>query len=527
MPVVIALSMMILSEGVGQWFLKVLHLEKNGFGAPIGVALIFSALEILYLPRLCLGGSFDWIKGCTFLVLIISVAFTVSSFKQIQKTLIRGRIIYVLLGVFMMLSLFYLCKTNLAVDTDSELLLMANNMNSPSIMLETSRLQGYEMMGSFTIWLFDGNFEKAALTLALFANMIAVMLALDMIDSFDIGNPWFRFTLIIFSVFYCQYYSWKIVGAYRGGNWRIIFITLALFTLYQWLKRGEENIKYVFPFVIGAGLFSHNGFLMIGFELVYLTSGYLFYIKKIRSLYDCMTFMIPVMIYCGAWLSKFSKLACLLFSIGILIFYLLRLKRKYYVKLIRLEDFLIDHAWKIYYIGIPVIFLIGTFWLRFFTKSEVVPYSSYVDFFSTKSIGTYLFLTDSWLDIFLDIFRWVGMFVFLVRASEKEDKMMRLIFLGMIVFFVNPLCMGMLSKITGLEMYAHAFEIIFNPFTDVMLFYWIYRQFEWTVFGQWVLELTLIFTAIFGHITSFTNNPSGLYYDLLTRDTVTGEVMLP
>ncbi len=76
-------------------------------------------------------------------------------------------------------------------------------------------------------------------------------------------------------------------------------------------------------------------------------------------------------------------------------------------------------------------------------------------------------------------------------------------------------------------MYAHAFEIIFNPFTDIMIFYWIYKQFEWTVIGQWVLELTLVITCVLGHVSSFTNHPAGLYTDLLTRDQKSGKVILP
>ena len=268
MPFVIACIFVLLAEGTGHSFLKIFHIKRSGFASPIGAAILFSLLEILYLPRLCLGGPFGWIKGSTFLVLIFAIVCVLSNLKGIASSIVRGRIIYVLLAGSMMFGLFYICKTNLAVGNDRELLLMANNMNSQSIMLENNRLQGYEMFGSFAIWLFEGNFEKGALTLALFATMMSAMLCLNMIDSFEIGNPWFRFTLIVSSIFYSQFYSWEIAGAYHGGNWRIFFIALALCTLYQWIKSGVENVKYIFPFVVFAGMFSHNGFLMIGFELV-------------------------------------------------------------------------------------------------------------------------------------------------------------------------------------------------------------------------------------------------------------------
>lgn len=527
MALLIAVILVLLSEATGHSFLKIFRLEKNGFTAPIGVAILFSFLELLYLPRLCLGGSFGWIKGATTIVLILAIVFFFYNLKEMKNSLWRGRTIYVLLTCLMMLGLFYLCKTNLSVDTDTEILRMANNMNSQAIMLENNRLQGYEMFGSYIIWLFNGNFEKAALTLALFATMISVMLCLDIVDSFDIGNPWFRFTLIVSSVFYSQFYSWKIRGAYQGGNWRITFIALALFTLYEWLKKEKENIKYLFPFVIFAGLFSHNGFLMIGFEMIYLSSVYLFHIKKIRSLYDVTTFMIPIMIYCVGWLTKYSYLYAGLLFVACVFFYCARLKRSVYVKIIRVEDFLIDHSVKIFYVIVPIVFLVGTFIMRYFTVKYSIPYSEYIRFFSSKAIGSYIFLSNNMLDIFLDIFRWGGMIVFLMNASRSEEQMVKMIFLGMVTFFVNPLCMGMLSQITGLEMYAHAFEIIFNPFTDIMIFYWIYKKFEWTVIGQWVLELTLVITCVLGHVSSFTNHPAGLYTDLLTHDQNSGKVVLP
>lgn len=75
-------------------------------------------------------------------------------------------------------------------------------------------------------------------------------------------------------------------------------------------------------------------------------------------------------------------------------------------------------------------------------------------------------------------------------------------------------------------MYAYAFEILLNPFTDVMIFYWIYTQFEWTVLGQWVLELTLVGAVLFGHIAGFIGIRGSLYGDLLDENRIT-EVRIP
>ena len=52
MPFVIACIFVLLAEGTGHSFLKIFHIKRSGFASPIGAAILFSLLEILYLPRL-------------------------------------------------------------------------------------------------------------------------------------------------------------------------------------------------------------------------------------------------------------------------------------------------------------------------------------------------------------------------------------------------------------------------------------------------------------------------------------------
>jgi hypothetical protein len=522
-----AILYVIFSEGIGQWICKRLNINARGFTAPYGAAAVFAILELFYLPRLIRGGSFDWIKGSTVIVLIICVVCVCITFRQNIKSLFRARSIYVILSALLLAVLFWLGQQSINISADSELLLMVSNVNTDMIRLGSLRLQGYELFGSFVVWSFSGNSTAACLMLGLYANMIAVMMILNIVDSFEIKNPWFRFTLILCSVFYCQFYSWKITGSFHGANWRLIFTALTLFTVYTWLKRREENIKYLIPLVITAGLATNNGFFMISVEILYCVAIWLFRSKKIRTLYDLMTFAFPVMIYFSCWLGRRNGLAgwlMLLFSAALII---IRRRRFAYHRIIQIEDFLIDYSRQIFYIGVPLVFLIGTFILRFFVPGYGIEYSHYIRFFSETPIKSYIFLSGSWIDNILDVFRWGGVLFFLIKAFKPEDTCIRAVWLGMVIFFINPLCMGMLSQIVGLNAYAYAFEIIFNPFTDVMIFWWIYRQFEWTVVGQWILELTLIFAMVFGHVTSFTNSKTGLYTDLLDHDPKTGMVIIP
>ena len=109
--------------------------------------------------------------------------------------------------------------------------------------------------------------------------------------------------------------------------------------------------------------------------------------------------------------------------------------------------------------------------MRFLIDGDGFSYGAYLDFFSSSYLRSYLFLRRSLSDYVLDVYRWIGLFIFIVRANRREEKMMQHIFLGMVVFFINPLCLGVLTRITDMTNCAYAFEILFNPFTDVMIFY--------------------------------------------------------
>ena len=523
----ITLVMVILSEGVGQWFLKLIGADRDGFAAPVGTSILFTLLEIVYLPVMLHRGNMHSIAVLTVIVIGIALIILGRAFIETYYSLVRPRMIYVLFSALLLMGLFAVCATRLDPSNNAELVQMIGNAHASSIDLTGARLQGYSLFGSCAVLLFGESPIATAIALSVYANMITVMLLLNIIDSFQIENPWFRFTLILGSVFYYQFYSWKIISAFQGGNWRLVFAALSLFALYQWLKTGNDRNKFIYIAAMGAGFFAHKGFFMIAVEILYCLACWLFYHRKIRALFDVSTFFIPIVVYFSAWLSLSKPMAgLLLFGIYIL-FCLLRHRKKVYRRMINLENYLIDHSRGLFYIAIPLIFLVGTFILRFFVDGYGFEYSEYISFFSASSLKSYLFMSGSFIDFILDIWRWAGLFFFLVKAETDEEKMIRNLFLGMAVFFVNPLCMGMLSEITGIETYAYAFEILFNPFTDVLIFYWIYKQFEWTVAGQWLLELCLVFAVIFGHASSFANKSSGLYSDLIEYDAQTGEVIIP
>ncbi len=523
--VILALiALVFLSEGIGRWLLNVLKYEPEYamYAAPYGTAFLFCILCLFYIPIMVFHGSFGGILIVTMLVLAASMIPLMRTWRQTFHILFRARTLYILMAVVLIGGLF-LKYGMTSMLQDSEFLQMIDYINAASLNISSSPLQGFPLAGSVVIWAMNMNNAYAVLLMSLYAATIGMMMSLNFVDSFQLPNPWFRFTLIFFSLFYCTCYSWKVVAAFHGANWRLYFTALAIYTAYRWLKTGKENIKYLLPIVFGAGLFVHEAYLMIAIEIVYCLAVFLFHEQKIRSLYDLTTFLLPVTFYLFFWIGTRNLFGAILFAVVCIIFYMRRNKHKIYHKIIQAEDYMIAYDHLIFVVIIPAAFLIGTFILRFFVKGYGIEYSYYISYFSHRTVSGFLFPRGNYIDMVMDVWRWAGVFVFMRKAFRKEDRMIKDLGVCMLVFFINPLCMGMLAQITGLETYACAFEIIFNPFTDILVFIAIYKLFEWTVIGQWVLELCLVFATVLGHVASYTPLPMGLYTDLI-QGTETTEV---
>ena len=126
-------------------------------------------------------------------------------------------------------------------------------------------------------------------------------------------------------------------------------------------------------------------------------------------------------------------------------------------------------------------------------------------------VKDYLFIYSNLFDNVLNVLRWVGVVLLFVFCKKEEDRFIKTMYIIMFIFFLNPLCTVLLSKtITGI-VYYRAFEIIFNPFTEIVLFYAVYKVFEWQVLGQLVVEFVLIIATGIGQIGSYYGMNEGLY----------------
>lgn len=513
-----AFFLVVLSEGIGSWTLNILKIKNDGFHAPYGAAVLFAILEIGYIPIMIKHGSFLAVLVVTMIVLAIAVILWCLSIQYTWKKFFQPGTLIVLVSAALYTFLYIHYGNTMPSNGNTELQYMINNVGKASVDLGVYRLQGYTLFGSVLSWVFPNSPSIVSYILGVYAEMITTMMALNIVKSFKLENPWLRFTLICFAVFYADFYAWRITGAYQGSNWRIIFIAELIFVAYHWLKSGNEQIKYFMLFITGAGMFCSTGFLMISIDVFYCLVVYLFRIQKIRSLFDLTTFMIPVVIYLFGWLSFEHEILAWILLLGYTFFCFYRYKRTMYHRLIWIENVLMEYATPIFYIALPVIFIILSFILRYGFPDLGVPYSYYINYLKANPMRSYMLMSKSPLDLLMMGIRWAGLVIFLLQADTKEDRMIRSLFLGMVVFFVNPLCMGMLGRITGMDLYADAFDILFNSFTDILLFVAIYRLFQWQVFGQWVLELCLVISTVLGHVGSYTGQSFGLYTNLVQAE---------
>ena len=518
-----AAVLLLLSAACGSFIQEKQNTARDDLTAPFGAAVIFALLEVLYLPALILNLSMTWIMGTT---LFAGVVLLYLVFRQRHDLLRQCRDPYAwitILSGIVFTVIFVRCGGNAAAIPDAYLEAMLRNIRAPALALGDFHMQGYAPFASLLMG-YARDPVHVLLALGLFANMIGAGVTLNILKSFRLRNPWLRFVLVTASIFYMNFYSWKIIASYSADNWRILFTAINIHTAYLWIKNGNENVKYEMLAVTMAGLFVSNGFSLLAIELLYALFVFFLERQRVRTLYDIITLCSPVILYGCAWMGKWAPVRAWTIVILYVALLLWRNTKGGYRFLVGLENFLIDHCRKIFLIIVPAVFLIGSLILRIAYPHFAVPFSEYIGFLKRTTIRPYIIVNSSLPDIIVDVFRYGGLAWMLFRAKKEEDRMVRILFMCTVTFFINPLCMGLFTRITGPEVYANAFEILFNPFTDILIFVTIYYLFEWNVIGQWVLELSLCAAVLLGHVGSYCGQPYGLYTNLLQEGVPITEV---
>ena len=538
---IIAALLIFISEGTGTALLKKLNIEKKGLAGALGFSVILGLLQTMYYVPLMLNMSFTWIIILTSLVLAAGLLVTLLHIKDTVRSFlsIDTVIIAVAAAVFM----FVFSKMYIDLDyADSTTYLnyIALNINAPELNMYNLAdgmrgqewnvyylFQGYYHFGSYLCWLVNlpyyllgsssyvSNLVVSVWGLGLLYNVFTNMLIVNAVKQMRTNNRFVRIAVLLFGLFYANFFYWNIAFAFYGNTFRSLFVMLLIYIIWRWQKDDDDNIKWLLWFPLAAGFACSSSFLFMSFAVMFALAGYLAAMKRPHALSDMAQLIMPMVCYIIAFLSRVMPAAAIVFAVAYAaVFAFIRISPDHgFIQF--LERLYAKYAKNLFFIGVPVLFAVGSFVIHLIEKTDFTSYSYYLWNWRQMDMMTdYLFIHSEWLDGLINVLRWAGVLLFITNRNDiDEEKWMRAFVIMMVVFFLNPLCMILLQKtITGMVFYRN-FMTLFNPLTEVLFLDMIFRKCSRYLAAAPVLSICLISAVLLGNIGSFKLDPStGLYW---------------
>lgn len=510
--IAITLILMIVFEGTGIFVKRLLKLEGNGYEAPVGAMALFACAEVCFLPVFLFHLPLEsamWILG---VLLCFGMFAVIYEHRRIIRSILRKDTLY--LALSSVLFVFVLLSGN----TQPAIFEEALAIQSGGTAAAGTMMQGY---AATTAWLlrYTDPMLISMVSGCLFHALLSAF-SMNVIRSFHLKNPWFVFTLGLYALFYSSFMDWMIFEAYMPETWRILVIAIVLWLIYGYVEENKETMVGLIMLAAGAGLFFSDGFDMIVCMIYYCLGVWLVSLKRSHTIFDlALLCSVPFYYKAVQMLMETVWIGVLMVAGYTLFLYGFR-HRPFRRVVLRTEDWLYEHGVKIFAIGVPVVLVVLTALCFLFFRDALVPLSTYRYFLESEPTKGYFFLDGRWTTYVLNIFRWAGMIILLLRADSEGKQETRYMYILMLALFVNPLSMGLVARYTGVTAYASAFEIFFNPFTDILLLIMVYRMFEWQVIGQWVLEIFLVVAVIAGNAGSFVGLSQGLFTDSIRTEEI-------
>lgn len=533
------LILFILSTGTGIEIKKRLQVNLKGFSAPIGFAVLLCLLQVFYYPIQWFTLSFKLIKVFTILVLGLSTLCTLKNIKELIKEFLTLKIIPVGLSLLAFLFILYKCFANLDFsDSVTYLNYIYQNINLPHINTfdptnglmgkewDTLYLfQGYYHFSSFSSWVINlpyylgkSYYQISTITIMIwgfgaFFNLLSSTFIMNLTDELPTDNKYIKYTLCFLALGYLNFYYWKIPFAFYGNTYRGLFITLLIYVIYQSIKTNEKGMKVLIPIITAAGIAVSSSFLFMGFAILYAYAAYLFLTKKENGLKEMMYCIIPLVIYAACYFGKVIPVFCY-GVIGIYTLIIILTVTKVLDKLISImENFFQKYTIPLLFIFVPAVFALYSLYINITDPEYLVGYADYFkDYQSIDMVKDYFFVYSHTTDNILNLARWVGLGFFCYKAKNTEDKYIKVLILVLATFLLNPLCISALSKtITGMVYYRN-FEVLFNPFTELLFITYLLNECIEHKYNTLAYAIAGIIALCVpaGHILSFTSN-TGLY----------------
>ena len=535
-----AVFLILISEGLGLRFLKLLKTERKGFAAPLGFAVLLSLLQLCYYPAQLMNLSFSWIVIPSAIVLGAGLVNALLLWRDLLASLKRKDTLIILCAACAFLFVFSRMYIDLDYsDSATYLNYIAMNINAPSLNMFnlTNGLrgeewdlyylfQGYYHFASFLCWLINvpyyllgsqgyvSNMVIVIWGMGLVYNVLTSMLIVNIVRSMKLKDRLFEYALLAFGLFYTNFFYWNTAFAFYGNTYRNLFVVMIIYVLYAYMRGNNENLKYLVLPVTAAGLACSSSYLFMVFAVLYSFAAHIFLIHKQDALRDMMTMIIPMVVYVCAFFGRSHA------ALGIAVFLVYGLiilfrDRKPLVSVVhRMDSFFSRYAVLIFFIGIPAIFAAGSFAMDRMHHDYLINYGYYfTSFRQIDMITDYLFIHADWLEKVIDVLRWAGVVLIIWKAESREDRWIRTLMIILLVFFLNPLCTIMLcNTITGMVFYRN-FMTLFNPMSETLIMIYLYRAAGERKAFRYGLSGILASAVLLGNIGSFLQDSgTGIYW---------------
>jgi len=536
----VVLLTILVSTSYGIFLTRILKVKENGYTAPIGFAGLLFTLQIFYYPIQLFNLSSFYIHLFSFIVYGVLTVYSLLQIKEIFKQYFNLNTLVVLATFSFFLYVFYNVSISIPrADGQMYLNYISQNIDIEQLNMFNlwTGLVGEEFV---TIYLFQGYYHFAGF-LTKFVNVfstvfgigskidtivvslwglgsiysiISSLFIINVINYFKYKNTFIPKILLFFTLFYTNFYYWKIAFSFYGNTWRSLFMAMMMFYLFRLIKEEERNYLYLSSIIFGASIAASSSSLFIGFSILFGGAYHFFKTNNPTSFQDASYIGFPMVIYVLAIIYKdYSSLFLVLLAITVF-YYSLHRTDKFKAVLLKFNSFISKYATILFLIIIPLIAILYSIVdMSLYPEYPWNLFHYFNDHAAYDMVKNYLFLHSGWVDNILNLLRWSGvLFLVLKYKNTKGYNYILSHFIILAVFFLNPFTTSFISRMFASNVYYRAFESLFNVFTETLLFGLLLNELWNKKYLRLLVSFVLIICVLFSHYGSlFVEDPTNLY----------------
>ena len=529
------------SATLGIFIDRHLKLGQHSFKTPFGFAGLLCLLQILYYPAQLFNFPSLYIHGISVLVYLVLGIYSLFILKELkQEFLCKKSLLVGGVFLFFLFTFYHLSISLDFADTQMYLNYVSQNIQADKLNMfniwtglagqewdSIYLFQGYYHFMSFACYFVNGayylfgaggfveNIVTSTWGMGMIYSIVSTMMFINFVDYFDWKKKWVKVVVMAFTLLFSNFYYWRVAFSFYGNTFRSLFISMLLFVLFRYFKEEKPHYKYLCMMLMTAGIACSSSYLFVSFSIMYGLMVYLFKTGKKNAISEMADFVFPLLVYAIAKFSKDNVVVALVLLILASLYYALR-KTTWMQSLVdKIESFLHQHAIVLFFILFPILTVVYSIWL-YFIGDPTFDYNFFHYFNDHQGydmVKDYYFVYSSWRDNLLNVIRWGAVAILLFqKPKNKGMDYVRSLFILMFVFFLNPLNISFISKNIASNVYYRSFEVVFNPFTETLLFFALLKYFDGKKVIKGLVCGSLVVSIFVLHIGSYLAWSGGDYH---------------